>query len=284
MKHLVILALPVLAPLSLSFAAPDHFWAFDETTGAPAADTTGGTDATLFSGAAFFTDATRGQVIDFDGVDAYASAGTTPALGLTESYSWSFWSYDRGSATNSVIVGNRYDAANGNSTPLEFQKFTPQQFEWRGNGVAENVDYADQPINQWVHNAVTLNNGTLNYFRNGVLTDTRQVTNGYVNSQPLFFGGDRANENWNGRIDEVAIWSSAIPKAAIAGIGTGAFSPISLDNVMTDSFVDLSAWTSTNRGLEANAAAGYDAQSLSNGIVTLGGTTNSQSIQPLDPW
>lgn len=277
MKNSQLLAISLLSfPLSGAVAAPDHFWAFDEVGGTTAADSTGGSNAALFSGAIFANDATRGQVIDFDGVDAYANAGTTPALGLTDSYTWSFWSYDRGSTVNSVMVGNRYDAGNGNSTPLEFQKFTPQQFEWRGNAVAENIDYADLPTNQWVHNAVTLNNGTLNYFRDGVFSGTRQVTNSYVNTQPLFFGGDRANENWNGRIDDVAIWSTALPKAAIAGIGSGALSPVSLESVMSDSFADLSAWTSTNRGLEANVAAGYDAPSLSNGIVTLGGTTSSQ--------
>ncbi|MCP3693206.1 MAG: hypothetical protein GY917_13490, partial [Planctomycetaceae bacterium] len=30
------------------------------------------------------------------------------------------------------------------------------------------------------------------------------------NPQPFYFGGDQANENWNGMLDEIAIWDRAL--------------------------------------------------------------------------
>lgn len=71
----------------------------------------GGIDATLFNGATFLTDAERGQVLSFDGVDGYANAGTIPQLTLTNDYTWSFWILNEtdiaAPGNNALILGNR---------------------------------------------------------------------------------------------------------------------------------------------------------------------------------
>ena len=58
----------------------DH-WPLDENAGTVAPNTVAGrTDGALFNGAGWTTDAERGQVLEFDGVDGYVDAGSPPPL------------------------------------------------------------------------------------------------------------------------------------------------------------------------------------------------------------
>jgi hypothetical protein len=122
------------------------------------------------------------------------------------------------------------------------------------------------------------------YFRNGLYVGKRTISAGLNNAQPLYLGGNKLDENWQGSIDDVATWSNAIPVASIARIAAGTQTPgsaspfqQSMNTVFSDSFSSgLGAWTATNRGLENNAPAGYNAPDTTGGTLTLSGTTNSQ--------
>lgn len=137
-----------LALIGSTHAALDGYWPVSETTGTVVDNTVlGGTDATLFNGATFFTDPTRGQVLAFDGIDGYADAGTIAQLTLTNNFTWSFWVLNEMDLTppgdNSLILGNRYDSNGGEFSPREFTKFTPTKFEYHRNTVGQNLEYAD---------------------------------------------------------------------------------------------------------------------------------------------
>ncbi len=280
-----VLAASVLAATP-AFAVLDNYWALDQSSGTNVPNSVaGGTNGTLFNGATWTTDPTRGQVLTFDGVDGYANLGSIPVLGVATNYTWSFWENSAQGSTDNVIFGNRYSPTTGvDFSPREFIKFTTKQFEWHHDNFGENIDYADIAAGAWTYNAVVKSGASLVYFRNGAYGGRRTITGGMLNSQPLYLGGDQFNENWQGSIDDVATWSNTLPVSSIALIASGKLKPNNaplaaapLTTVFTDNFSSgLGAWTSTNRGLEANAPAGYNLPSTAGGTLTLGGTTNSQ--------
>ncbi|RYD61123.1 MAG: LamG domain-containing protein, partial [Verrucomicrobiaceae bacterium] len=174
----------------------------------------------------------------------------------------------------------------GNDLPTrEFIKFTPNAFEYHRNDCGENVDYVDQPVGTWVHNVVVKQGNTLNYFRDGRLSNTRTITQGLNNPLPFYMGGNKTGENWKGLMDDVAIWSDALPVTAVAQLARGGATPLtasttasSLTTVFSETFsadLDPQKWTATNRGLENNGPASYNEPKVEDGKLTLGGTTSA---------
>jgi hypothetical protein len=202
------------------------YWPLEETSGTVAPNlVAGGTAGSLFTGATWVTDATRGKVLNFDGVDGYVAAGTIPQMTLTNDFTWSFWANSSQSSGN-VVLGNRYSTSGGEWNPREFIKFTPQSLQFHRSAVGEDIDYADMPLSAWVHHALVKQGTSLTYYRNGVSTGSRLISQGLNNPQPFFFGGDRTLENWAGRLDEIAIWTKALPASSIQGIASGTLTPL----------------------------------------------------------
>ncbi len=126
------------------------------------------------------------------------------------------------------------------------------------------------------------------YYRNGVTLNQGTATGTLPAATPLYFGGDAAvgAESWRGRLDDVATWKAALPLRAINSLARNIYTPDAaplvavpptLTPLMSDDFSGtLAKWTATNRGLESNAAAGYNPPLIDAGILTLGGTTGSQ--------
>ena len=209
------------------------YWPLEETSGNVAPNlASGGTPGTLFAGATWAIDATRGKVLNFDGVDGYVNAGTLPQMTLTNDFTWSFWCYSTQSSVN-VILGNRTSPGGADFSPREFTKFTPSSFEYHRNATGEDIDYADMPLNTWAHHTVVKQGASLAYYRNGSLTGTRTITQGQNNPQPFYFGGDQTNENWSGKLDEVAIWNRALTGSQVANLYSGAATPLTVTSVGT---------------------------------------------------
>jgi hypothetical protein len=280
----------VTAVLTLrASAALVGYWPLNETSGTVAPNLApGGTEASLFNGVTWVTDALRGQALEFDGVDGYAAAGTIPVLDLASDFTWSFWSLNNQAANNNVVFGNRYGPGNVDFIPQEFIKFTNQQFEWNHEAIGENIDYPNMPTGAWIHNLVVKDGDTLISYRNGLLNGYRKITGAPINPQPLFFGGNETLENWGGRLDDVAIWTDALPTTSAVGLAKGTFTPATAprtgstppakQTVFSDNFsAGISGkWTPTDRGLENNAPAGYNPPDTAGGTLSLSGTTNAQ--------
>ncbi|MDB4544509.1 lamin tail domain-containing protein, partial [Akkermansiaceae bacterium] len=209
------------------------YWPLDENSGSSAPNSVaGGQDAQLFNGATWTNDPTRGQVLSFNGAGSYADAGSIPQQTTSNNFTWSFWAYDQQGANNNVIIGNRYGPTGSDFSPREFIKFTTNQFEWHHNGAAGgNLDHAPIPQNTWIHHAVVKEGTSLTYYRDGVVAGTSTITGGLNNPQPLYFGGDQGNESWQGRLDDPAIWETALPATSIAGVANGTFTPLSAPTV-----------------------------------------------------
>lgn len=309
---------PVPPSITLSDAGVGMhgWWRFEETTGTTAANSVGGGTAGTLTGAnvAFVNDGTRARVIriNTDGATnntgtSFVSAGSIPAMTMSNNFTWSFWSKTTDTATTEVMLGNRYNAAGADFSPREFIKFTNQSFEWHRNTAGENVEYADMTgtpatPGPWIHHAVVKEGATMRYYRNGVIATTSTITAAPINAQPLFFGanGPSGAEPWSGYLDDVATWTRALPVQAIAGLAAGTYTPATAPTLatpsggipgvpvavvlpttsttpLTDDFttppVDSVKWNTINQGLESTADGGLTA-TVSGGQLTLGGTNS----------
>ncbi len=291
------------------------YWAMDDTVGSATAinSAAGGTNGTLNGSVgtniAFTTDtAPRSKVLRVNMTAANANvtgswvaAGNLPVLNMVNGFTWAFWAKSNEGPTNDVILGNRY---NGPGTtdfaPREFVKFTTNQFEWHVNGGGQNIDYVDIPNSTWIHHAVVKAGNVLTYYRNGVAGGAVTVSAAPNNAQPLFMGGNGANEPWSGVLDDVAIWNKAVPAASIAALAANTYTPATLPTNVTfvdngpfpvppdihfpvttatplvDDFaaasVDPAKWEVIDQGLETTAISGLTA-TQAGGQITFSGTT-----------
>ncbi|MEX2186945.1 MAG: LamG-like jellyroll fold domain-containing protein [Pirellulales bacterium] len=303
MKRILPLFIPqcfAALACAIAFATPSladiyGYWPLDAAPGGVAPNAVGGgTDATLNGAAVILVDPTRGSVLNVDGSPGtYAAAGTLPTIAPTTDFTWSFWARqtqaDPPAEPNDVILGNRQPDAG-------WIKFTPTNFEYRDITPTFNngVDIPDftQGLG-WTHNAVVKTGDQMIFYRNGIATGF-SVATGTVNAAPFYMGGDAlAGENWGGMLDDVAVWTDALPRSSIAGIARGIYTPATaptsgsgggtptLQTVFSDNFdggVLSGAWNAIDRGLESTGPAGYNAPDLTTnpGRLTLGGTTSNQ--------
>jgi hypothetical protein len=166
----------------------------------------------------------------FGGSNQYVNAGNAiiPQMTLTNDFTWSFWAQAAEAASTDIIIGNRYSTTAGvDWSPREFIKFTPLSFEFHRNATGEGIDYADiNASSTWTHHAVVKSGSQLTYYRDGVVSGTRTITQGLNNPQPLFFGGERTDEYWAGRLDDVAIWTKALSSSQVSALTSGAATPL----------------------------------------------------------
>jgi hypothetical protein len=261
------------------------YWPLNETSGSTAPNLVpGGTNGTLSTtGATWVSDATRGQVVNFDGASGYVDAGMLPALAVNDNFTWSFWTYQQPSGGTAVALGNRYNSAGASDG--NWIKFTPTKLEYVSNSAGTPVDYADIPNGQWVHNVVVKSGSRLMYYRNGVL-DTSHIVTGVpaIAAVPFYMGGDKYVERWAGRVDDVALWGNALSPRMVQALTSG-LSPTQILPV-TDNFnastINTSKWQVIDYGLESPTHGGSAtmttlvADTTTNpGQLTLGGQSSS---------
>lgn len=204
-------------------------WAFDEGSGTTAANSVGGS-ATL-NNATWGSDATRTSFITFSGdPGSYADTNISiPAALLSTggSFSVAFWVNRDVSDTepNSIILGNRYNSTGTDFAPRQFVKFTPTKFEWHMNGNGnDNLDPGPDMVGgEWHHEAVTVDNGLVQYYRDGVaLGAPKAVTQSFSSDQPLYFGGQAntasGGEFFNGSLDDIRIYDNALSASEVAAL------------------------------------------------------------------
>ena len=209
------------------------YWPLDEGSGLATADVTGNHSAATITGASWLDDPVRGWALSFDGSDDHVNAGAAviPQMTLTNDFTWSFWTYNQTTATdsnqmNATIVGNRYKPGGGEWSPREFIKATPTNFEFHRNGGGDNLGYADMPMDTWQHHVVVKDGATLSHYLDGhlVAAETHTITQGLNNPQPLYIGGEvtgGANEHFHGRVDDVAVWDETLSGTQVLRLAKG---------------------------------------------------------------
>jgi hypothetical protein len=161
------------------------------------------------------------MVLSFDGVDGYADAGaeTIPQMTQDNDFTWSVWiNQGAGNGPNNVVLGNRYSPGGGDFAPREFIKYTPTKFEFHLDGGGQNCEYGDlaNTEGEWVHYVVVKTGDSFTHYSNGEEGESSTFTSELQNPQPFYFGGDKTDENWNGMLDDIAIWDRALSGEEIA--------------------------------------------------------------------
>ena len=202
------------------------YWPLDEGDGTTAANSAGGEDAELYNGVEWVDDPDRGVVLSFDGVDAYADAGaeTIPQMTQDNDFTWSVWiNQAGGNGPNDVVLGNRYGPEGTDFAPREFIKFTPTKFEFHLDGGGQNCEFDDlaNSEGEWIHHVVVKTGDTFTHYTNGIEDESSTFTSELQNPQPFYFGGDQANENWNGMLDDIAIWDRALSADEVSSLNSG---------------------------------------------------------------
>ena len=230
---LCVLTMFILVPFEAS-ADLIGYWPLNETSGITATNLApGGTTGILTNGPAWINDDDRGRVISFDGNDDFVIAGSIPAMDANNNFTWSFWAYSQQGANSDVVLGNRWNTDGSSSTWI---KFTTSKFEYPG----AFMDYVDMPPNVWVHHAAVKFGSRLIYYRNGIPLITNTTATAGIPSRPFNIGGDAFNpsvkECYQGRLDDVAIFTHAIPPDGIAGLADGTYTPFTVPHYPLGSF------------------------------------------------
>lgn len=231
----------------------------DDGAGPTAVDMSGNADGLLANGPTWVATARLSGGLSFDGVDDQVTAGTIPAIGLNDDFTWAAWVYLRSpQQAAGVIVGNRLGGGFG-----EFAKLTPTRFEFWTGGSTPYLN-TSVPLFAWSHLCVVKQGASLTYYANGGVVATATAAAG-IGAQPLYLGGDLGSgELSNCVLDDVRLYQRALTAgevAALAGPTAGGFA-----QAVEVSIVDANGAVLTDRTdavtLELTNAAG----------ATLGGT------------
>lgn len=241
-------------------------WPLEEGAGTAATDASGfGSDGTLLNGATWGSDPTRGTHVVFDGTDDRIATPFTYALSSGDDFTWTWWANQTapaGSKNGSIMVGNRFGGSG--SENFEFIKLTPSQGQFANTSSASSIERYLYPTqvasNGWNHYAMVKSGTSYQWYVNG-LPQAGPLTINYNETSPLpfFIGGDgdnTPNEHFQGGIDDVALYRSALSQAEVQNVIQGIYLPV-VTMVALGSPADSSDGTTWSDGQPAHGGANY---------------------------
>ena len=180
----------------------------------------------------------RGGAIDFKG----SSQITIPHdLELCPStLSVAAWVYPRGNRGNyAVILGKSHGGSWSGGYGLVYMSGDQQHIHFYINGYTDSVAKAEVPSNKWSHLAGVCDGETVKMYLNGEqvestpLRHNASVPSGPSGSSriahtqtPLILGSDTSGYRWDGKLDEVALYSRPLSASEIRRLyQTGATLP-----------------------------------------------------------
>ena len=197
--------------------------------------------------------------MNFDGIDDYIDCGSSTDLNPTTAYTISAWVKRSGTGLQTIFSNGKNAANQGGiilwsvSDKLKLYHFDIST--WRV--VESNVATTN---GVWYNVIATWDGSIIKMYINGVLQtstfSTSNLTYG-TTSQNTFIGNYNSIE-WNGNIDEVAIWDN---EQSVSNIWDGSGSPISLSSTnpkgwwrMGEKATWTTLWTLTDQGSSGSNA------------------------------
>jgi hypothetical protein len=282
---LLLGALLLLAAAPTAQANLVGLWRLDTSNaGLTPNDAIGGAPGSLNGSAAIVAgDVPRGTVLDNPGGggDFTRGGNILPLSPATDDFTWVFWAKQNNAQAinNDVILGNRFGGQDN-----DWVKFTPNAFEYRDDGTP-NLDYANVPSDDtWYHHAVVKSGNSLQYYRNGSPAGSVTTTT-TMDGVPFFMGGDSGGEQWQGRLDDVALFSRALSQAEVQQAQAGNFAALrrpvgylAVNDTFPGPSVDTDNWNVIEKGLESQGGgtAGSIAAAINgSGQLVISGTANT---------
>ncbi len=161
---LIVGVTPVMA--ADSAAKPVLRYTFDNKN--PLADENGKNELVLSGGASVTDDGNTGKALALDGVDGYA---LLPKGILTDSFTVASWV----KIDHFTTWGRVFDFGTDSDNNFFFAPYSGStaRIEIKSPAGTDTIDTVQETERGWVHYAVTYENGTVNYYRNGLLVDTK---------------------------------------------------------------------------------------------------------------
>lgn len=248
---------PNPTPVQFQYSSLAGHWQFEEGSGTTTADSSGnGTTGTLLNGPLWVTGQVGRYALEFDGSNDRVDLGNPTALQLTGPMTLAAWVWANGIGDNGRIVtkgggsGNRGWALN-----VEGDNVWSLQVASSGTALVA-LEVPEVPLGAWVHVAGVYDPNDaggpiMKLYTNGVLggTLTADVPATQSNSGVNVSIGARADgtTRWNGRIDDVRIYTRALSDPEIAALATPpALPPEFLPPTISGGQIHLD-WTGSGR-------------------------------------
>ncbi len=192
------------------------YWKFDEGTGTSTGDASGNGNTGILTNGPIWISGKIGSALYFDGIDDVITVPNSNSLGLSSSFTLSAW-VNPASAFNdfrSIVAKNDsyYLYASsagfcGDGAPFGYGENRP---------LATVCQPFPLPANTWTHLALTYSGSNLTLYRNGVAVNTASASGTLpASSGNLQIGGSQFGEYFNGLIDELRIYNTALSSAEI---------------------------------------------------------------------
>jgi hypothetical protein len=196
---------------------------FDAGTGTTAVDASGRGNTGTISGAAWTTSGKYGSALSFDGINDLVTVADANSLDLTSGMTLEAWIFPTAiNGWETVILKEAsndlayalYGDNNGNDAGGPRRPVVSIR---QGSTTYWTSGTAQVALNQWTHIAATYDGAILRFYVNGTLASSQTRTGSMnVSSNPLRMGGNNIWGEWfNGRIDEVRIYSRALSAAEL---------------------------------------------------------------------
>jgi len=212
--------LAVLGPVGSAFAGEQDLVAWYKFDGNARDSSGNGLDGTEH-GAPVYAEGRYGMAIDMDGVDDYIDCGNDSKFDITTAITISYWftveAFDR--EWNTII-------AKGEGSWRSSRADLNNYMEFALSGTSGNSLYSSTPVDDglWHHAAATFDGTTTKTYIDGVL-DTTEASTGTISiSGSNVFIGDNSGATgryWNGKIDDLRIYSRALPQSEILDVMAG---------------------------------------------------------------
>jgi hypothetical protein len=261
-------------------------YAFDGNS----SDSSGNANHATTIGSPTFVAGQYGSALNLNGTSQYAMvpAGIMASVTNFTIAAWVNWNgggawqriFDFGNDTTQYL----FLTPSSGSVTLRFAIST------NGNapGAEQILEAAPLPVGQWRHVAVTRNGNTARLYTNGVLAVSGSVTIAPANFNPaLNYLGDSqyaADPFFNGRLDEMFIYSYALSSTEITRLAANLPPPPTVPTAMSVSVEGnalLLGWPSNYIGcrLESNSIS---LVSTGSWFTVFGSTSNTQMSLPVD--
>lgn len=205
-------------------------WGFNDTTAATTADSSGNNNtASLLNGLGRVA-GKYGTGLSFDGTNDYVSVPNSTSLNISgTALTLSTWVKPAGGAGDQVLLGKFWNT--GMTSPyyqygveLQLGATTPVFFIGTTGGAREVSMGSALPTTQWSHLAIVFNGTAVQFYVNGALVSTQNLSAAITaRTNPLRMGADaNTNQFYRGLLDDVRIYNRTQTAAEIqADMNTG---------------------------------------------------------------
>ncbi|KZN25603.1 hypothetical protein A4G99_03795 [Haladaptatus sp. R4] len=215
---------------SVSKPTPAHAWNFEAGSGTTATDSVGSADGSI-SGATWSSDSPSGSYsLAFDGASSKVDQPGVTDVGDTFTLEARFKSAsDVQSDSYAIVAINGHQGGHQNFKVILQDDGSGGLRANIGSGSSKvKVGHFDYQANTWYHAFVTYDGTTLKFYVNGELVGQKDASISTYTTSAFTTGYgvsdlDSASDYWEGKIDAVQLYDSALSAGEVTGEGTGEY-------------------------------------------------------------